>query len=109
MPVNLKKKCFEAMKRYAVFLFGSYEKENLLSDSRKSKQGNKTQNFQAHFKLFPGEGFALSKYSPVTLHYSPATAILNETPYCTERLPLVSMGLCEIAVLGQFCQSHYLD
>ena len=30
--------------------------------------------------LFLGNGFALSKYSPVTLHYSPATAILNETP-----------------------------
>ena len=29
--------------------------------------------------LFPGKGFALSKYSPVTLHYSPATAILSET------------------------------
>ena len=27
-----------------------------------------------------GEGFALSKYSPVTLHYSPANAILDETP-----------------------------
>ena len=33
------------------------------------------------FKLFPEKFFALSKYSPVTLHYSPAaTAILNETP-----------------------------
>ena len=31
------------------------------------------QNFKAHFQ-------ALSKSSPVTLHSSPATAILNETP-----------------------------
>ena len=42
--------------------------------------GFKTLNFQLVFKLVPGKGFALSKYSPVTLHYSPATAILNETP-----------------------------
>ena len=28
----------------------------------------------------PGKGFPFSKYSPVTLHYSPATAILNENP-----------------------------
>ena len=32
------------------------------------------------FKFFPGKVFALSKYSPVTLHFSPDTAILNETP-----------------------------
>ena len=32
------------------------------------------------FKFFPGKFFALLKYSPVTLHYSLATAILNETP-----------------------------
>ena len=31
------------------------------------------QTFQADFQ-------ALSKYSPVTFHYSPATAIFNETP-----------------------------
>ena len=39
-----------------------------------------TVNVMIIFKLFPGKGFALSKYSPVTLHSSPATAILNETP-----------------------------
>ena len=82
MPVNLKKKCFETVKRYAVFLFGSYEKYNLLSDSRKSHLSRviKCKISRLIFKLFPGKGFALSKYSPVTLHYSPATAILNETP-----------------------------
>ena len=36
------------------------------------------QNFQACFQAL--SSFALSKYSPVTLHCSPATAILNETP-----------------------------
>ena len=39
------------------FLFGSYNKKNLLSD----------QNFQACFQAFNlGKFFALSKYSPVT-------------------------------------------
>ena len=44
--------------------------------------GFNTQNFQACFQAVSakgGKGFALSKYSPVTFHYSPATAILNET------------------------------
>ena len=41
--------------------------------------GFKTQISSLIFKLFPEKGFALSKYSPVTLHYSAATAILNET------------------------------
>ena len=31
------------------------------------------------FKLYPGKFFALSKCSPVTLHYSPATSIRSET------------------------------
>ena len=56
------------------FLFGSYKKYNLLSQLS-------DQNFQACFQaLNLGKFFALSKYSPVTLHYSLATAILNETP-----------------------------
>ena len=58
------------------FLFGSYEKQTLLSDSA----GFKMQNFQACFQALSGKFFALSKYSPVTLHYSPTTAILDETP-----------------------------
>ena len=42
--------------------------------------GFKMQTLQAHIlKHFLGKGFALSKYSPVTWHYPPATAILNET------------------------------
>ena len=43
--------------------------------------GLKTQNFQARFQALSKKGLiALSKYSPVTLHYPPATAILNESP-----------------------------
>ena len=45
-----------------------------------SQQGLKRKISKLIFKLFPGKGFTLSKYSPVTLHYSPATAILNENP-----------------------------
>ena len=48
-----------------------------------SQQGLKRKIFRLIFKLFLGKGFALSKYSPATLHYSPATAILNETPEIT--------------------------
>ena len=45
-----------------------------------SQQGVKRKISKLIFKLFPGKGFTLSKYSSVTLHYSPATAILNENP-----------------------------
>ena len=44
------------------------------------QQGLKCKISKLIFKLFPGKGFILSKYSSVTLHYSPATAILNENP-----------------------------
>ena len=44
-----------------------------------SHQGLKRKISRLVFKLFPGKAFTLSKYSPVTWHYSPATAILNET------------------------------
>jgi len=57
------------------FLFDSYEKKHL-----PSQQGLKRKISRLVFKLFPGKSFALSKYSPVTLQYSPASAILNETP-----------------------------
>ena len=45
-----------------------------------SQRGLKRKISRLIFNLFVGKGFALSKYSPVTLHYSPATSILNETP-----------------------------
>ena len=44
-----------------------------------SQQGLKHKISRLVFKLFLGKGFTLSKYSPVTLHYSPATAILNKS------------------------------
>ena len=49
----------------------------MLSDRRKSHLSRVSWLI---FKLFPGKGFALAKYSPVTLQSSPATTILNETP-----------------------------
>ena len=44
-----------------------------------SHRGLKRKISRLVFKLFPVKAFTLSKYSPVTWHYSPATAILNET------------------------------
>ena len=44
-----------------------------------SQQGLKHKISRLIFKFFLGKGFTLSKYSPVTLHYSPATAILNKS------------------------------
>ena len=44
-----------------------------------SQQGLKHKISRLVFTLFLGKGFTLSKYSPVTLHYSPATAILNKS------------------------------
>ena len=45
-----------------------------------TQQGLKRKISRLVFKFFPGKFFALSKYSPVNLHFSPDTAILNETP-----------------------------
>ena len=42
--------------------------------------GFKTQNFPAHFQAHTGKGLRSAKYSPVNLHSSPATTILNEPP-----------------------------
>ena len=80
MGVNLKKKCFETMQRYAVFFVWQLQeiKFAIRQQEKPSQQGLKCKISKLIFKLFPGKGFTLSKYSPVTLHYSPATAILNE-------------------------------
>ena len=53
-----------------------------------SQQGLKRKISRLIFKLFLGKGFTLSKYSPVTIYYSPATAILNKShdTYCTTAL-----------------------
>jgi len=45
-----------------------------------TQQGLKCKICRLVFKLLLGKFFALSKYSPVTLHHSPTTAILDETP-----------------------------
>ena len=50
------------------------------SAATRNKICYQTKKSRLVFKLFPGKFFALLKYSPVTLHYSLATAILNETP-----------------------------
>ena len=39
-----------------------------------------TQNSPAKFRLFPKRALPFHNNSPVTLHYSPATTILNEIP-----------------------------
>ena len=44
-----------------------------------SQQGLKRKISRLIFNLFLGKGFTLSKYSPVTKNYSPATAILNKS------------------------------
>ena len=82
MGVNLKEKCFETMQRYAVFFVWQLQEIKLAirQHEKPSQQGLKRKISKLIFKLFPGKGFTLSKYSPVTLHYSPATAILNENP-----------------------------
>ena len=46
----------------------------------RQKEKPSQQGFLTHFQALSGKGFALAKYSPVTLHSSPATTILNETP-----------------------------
>ena len=57
-----------------VFCLGAMRKNMCYQTIGKAiSAGFKMQNFQARFQ-------ALSKYSRATLHYSPATAICNETP-----------------------------
>ena len=55
-----------------------------------SQQGLKHKISRLIFKLFLGKGFTLSTYSPVTLHYSPATAIiiLNKSPVSYDLSPV---------------------
>ena len=38
------------------------------------------QNSLAKLRLFPERALLFHNHSPVTLHYSPATTILNEIP-----------------------------
>ena len=69
---------------YAAFFFSAATRKKLCYQTigKGISAGFNTQNFQACFQALSGKGgkgFALSKYSPVTFHYSPATAILNET------------------------------
>ena len=94
MPANSKKKCSETMQWYAGFFVYEPATRNKISYQTVGKAisaGFKTQTFQADFQ-------ALSKYSPVTLHYFPATAILNETPgifihYILEIKPFLKLSV----------------
>ena len=63
-----------------------------------SQQGLKHKISRLVFKLFLGKGFTLSKYSPVTLHYSPATAILNKS-HDTYQLSPVPCALTHVGIL----------
>ena len=69
------------MQRHAVFLVRQLQEINFAIGQleKLSQQGLKRKISRLVFKLFLGKGFTLSKYSPVTLHYSPATAILNKS------------------------------
>ena len=69
------------MQRHAVFLVQQLQEINFAIGQleKLSQQGLKHKISRLVFKLFLGKGFTLSKYSPVTLHYSPATAILNKS------------------------------
>ena len=82
MPVNLKKKCFQTMQRYAVFFVQQLREKTfaIRQQEKPSQQRLKRKISRLVFKLFLGKGFALLKYSPVTVHYPLATAILNGTP-----------------------------
>ena len=53
-----------------------------------SQQGLKRKISRLVSKLFLGKGFTLSKYSPVTLQYSPAAAILNKSHVTYELSPV---------------------
>ena len=88
--IILKKKCCETMQRHAVFLVRQLQEINFAIGQleKLSQQGLKRKISRLVFKLFLGKGFTLSKYSPVTIYYSPATAILNKShdTYCTTAL-----------------------
>ena len=69
-----------------------------------TQQGLKRKISRLVFKLFPRKFFALSKYSAVTLHYSPAPAILNETaaiPVCANMQDIFLQAFRNIFSLRQ--------
>ena len=65
------------------FLFPEAATRNKIcyqTEGKAISAGFKAQNPGSFSSSFREKKFALSKYSPVTLHYSPATIILNEIP-----------------------------
>ena len=69
------------MQRHAVFLVRQLQEINFAVRrlEKLSQRGLKCKISRLVFKLFLGKGFTLLKYSPATLHCSPATAILNKS------------------------------
>ena len=88
------------MQRHAVFLVRQLQEINFATGQleKLSQQGLKRKISRLVFKLFLGKGFTLSKYSPVTLHYSPATAILNKS-HDTYQLSPVPCALTHVGIL----------
>ena len=69
------------MQTHAVFLVRQLQEINFAIRQLEKlfQQGLKRKISRLIFKLFLGKGFTLSKYSPVTINFSPATAILNKS------------------------------
>ena len=88
------------MQTHAVFLVQQLQEINFAIGQleKLSQQGLKHKISRLVFKLFLGKGFTLSKYSPVTLHYSPATAILNKS-HDTYQLSPVPCALTHVGIL----------
>ena len=78
------------MQRHAVFLVQQLQEINFAIRQLEelSQQGLKHKISRLVSKLFLGKGFTLSKYSPVTLQYSPAAAILNKSHVTYELSPV---------------------
>ena len=88
------------MQRHAVFLVQQLQEINFAIGQleKLSQQGLKHKISRLVFKLFLGKGFTLSKYSPVTIYYSPATAILNKS-HDTYQLSPVPCALTHVGIL----------
>jgi len=86
--VNSKNKptlIFGTTLRYALFFVRQLKRNEISSQitGNSISEGLKFPNFLGEHAPRPpqrGTAFAHSKYSPVTLYYSPATTILNKNP-----------------------------
>ena len=74
-----------------------------------SQQGLKRNISRPIFKLFAGKAFVLSKYSPVTLHHSPAILqFLMKPLFCAQHINLIHASITQQSYPHTFTILSYI-